>query len=67
MSDPNMDAADNHCDIQSAAFDDFELWQAHQSDDLLERTPLIQQAAHYARDDDWHNKTSETAYDFRNN
>jgi hypothetical protein len=27
MSDPNMDAADLHCDIQAKAFDDFQKWE----------------------------------------
>ncbi len=53
--------------IQTAAFDDFERWQQHQSEDLLERMPIIQQAAHYAADGDWHNRKSDTDYDFRNN
>jgi hypothetical protein len=27
MSDPNMDAADLHCDIQSQSFEDFAQWE----------------------------------------
>lgn len=47
--------------------DDFSDWQSHQSQDVLDRMPIIQQAALYASDNDWHNRESDVEYDFRNN
>jgi len=43
--------------IQSAAFTDFDNWARHQDDGVLDMD-LIQQAAHYANDDAWHNRKS---------
>ena len=54
-------------DITRAAFTDFDHWQKHQSPDLLENMPLIQQASYYGCDDDWHNRVDDVSYDFRNN
>jgi len=54
-------------EIQSKAFTDFNNWQSRQSQFLLDHMPIIQQAAHYAVDDEWHDRESDTAYDFRNN
>lgn len=52
-------------DIVREAFTDFDNWQKHQDDDLLDRMPIIQQAAHYADDDDWHNRKSDQDYLYR--
>jgi len=51
--------------IQTAAFTDFEHWQRHQDAGVLGMA-LIQQAAHYANDDEWHGRKSIAEYEFRN-
>lgn len=52
---------------QSYRGTDFDDWQKHQSEDLLDRMPIVQQASHYASDTEWHNRKSDVDYDFRNN
>lgn len=58
MSDPNMDAADLHCDIQAMAFADFELWISFQ-DEATQNMPNDELAPLYAADEAWHRAVDE--------
>ena len=64
MSDPNMDAADLLCEIQSRTFDDFSDWQKYQSDWTL-KMGITQQASSYADDKLWHDRTDVETYVFQ--
>jgi hypothetical protein len=53
-------------EIQREAFNDFEHWQSLQMGHVLDMD-LIQQAAMYAEDRDYHDRVSDSAYIYRNN
>ena len=52
-------------DAPAGACTDFDRWRRFQDNSTLDMA-LIQQAAHYSADEDWHERESDSAYHYRN-